>query len=211
MAWFIFIHFARPLSTAIILVKHDLPLVNPCCLFSVTFFSIIRPKMTSKRIFSVIFWGTELRLSGLHFSGASFWPFVEDGYNIWISSVTGVLSQSSQSELESGLARTLPVLSASSGAAHQVPWTWLGQVLSDNPWLSPYTLLLLLETILQAQRPGRLKQWRLRLRRPYLCLLSPKYLPHSAKDSHFPCSALMVLSRNLPLSYDIKIWIHLAK
>lgn len=34
---FIFICFALPVSTAISLVKHDLPLVNPCCLFSVNF------------------------------------------------------------------------------------------------------------------------------------------------------------------------------
>jgi len=57
---------------AITSVKHKLPLLNPCWLFQIIFFSITCLEMASERICSIIFLETEVRLTGLYFPTVSF-------------------------------------------------------------------------------------------------------------------------------------------
>lgn len=82
-------------------------------------------------------------------------------------------------------------------AACLVLLNYMGRVLLSNSHLNPHSLLvihLLPQLFHEAERPGRLCQWRpskggtehLRL---YLALMSLNSLPHSAMGPHFPCSA----------------------
>ena len=72
---------ALPLSTpsqkTTRLVRQDLPLVKPCWLSQIT--SLSSMCTASRRICSMIFPGTEGRLTGRYFPGYSFLPFVKMG------------------------------------------------------------------------------------------------------------------------------------
>ena len=53
------------LKKAARLVRHDLPLLKPCWLSHTTSSSHVCVDIASKRIFSIFFPGTEVRLTGL--------------------------------------------------------------------------------------------------------------------------------------------------
>lgn len=61
---------------AVRLVWHGLPLVNPCWLFPTTF-SFLCPETCSKRTRSMIFLGTDVRVTGLWSPGSSFQAFLK--------------------------------------------------------------------------------------------------------------------------------------
>lgn len=110
-----------------------------------------------------------------------FLALFQAGCNIFFPPIIGDLPWSlwPSKTLEGGLLRA-SVLSVLLDAANLVPWTCLSWVLSSHPWLNPRSqlaILLLLEPLLLAKRPGRPSSGRLRKRRhwvllPHLCLLS---------------------------------------
>jgi len=61
------------------LVRHDLPMLKPCWLSSVTSLLSKCLSMFLRRICSIILPGTEVRLTGLQFPGSSFFPFLKMG------------------------------------------------------------------------------------------------------------------------------------
>ena len=61
------------------LVRQDLPLVKPCWLSQMTSLSSVCLIRASRRICSMIFPGTEVRLTGRWFLGSSFLPFLKMG------------------------------------------------------------------------------------------------------------------------------------
>lgn len=61
------------------LAQHGLPLVNLCWLFPTTFFSFLCLERCSKKIHSMIFLRTDVRLTGLRSPGSPFWPFLKMG------------------------------------------------------------------------------------------------------------------------------------
>lgn len=74
-------------------------------------------------------------------------------------------------------------------------WACMGWVISYNPWLNPCPLLVItFEHVNWSQRYGRhfkcgLRQRRIWVTQPYLCLSSLYHLPHTAPGPHFPWSA----------------------
>ena len=67
---------------AIRLVRHDLPLVNPCSPFPNTFFSFTCPEMCFKEHLLRDFPSDQSEADWLQFPGLFFWPFAKMGATI---------------------------------------------------------------------------------------------------------------------------------